>query len=128
MAGRVDIGVAATSDSSLLKSGHLRALAITSKERSAILPNVPSVAESLPGFDVTTWMGLAAPAKTPAPVLQKLSADIQDLLKSGEIRTRIEALGLEPQSSTGAQMRDRMVSDVAKWKALVRDRNLQLTQ
>jgi len=128
VAGRVDIGVAATSDSSLLKSGRLRALAITSKERSAILPNVPSVAESLPGFDVTTWMGLAAPAKTPAPVLQKLSADIQDLLKSGEIRTRIEALGLEPQSSTGAQMRDRMVSDVAKWKALVRGRNLQLTQ
>ncbi|MFD1840595.1 tripartite tricarboxylate transporter substrate-binding protein [Paracidovorax cattleyae] len=126
ISGRVDISVGTTSEGALIRNGRLRALAVTSRERSPSMPNVPTVAESLPGYEVTTWMGLVAPSRTPASIVQKLSNDIQALVATPEVRSRIEALGLEPQASTAAQMRERMAGDVAKWKAVVRDRHIQL--
>lgn len=127
IAGRVDISIGTNSDAGLIKSGRLRALALTSRERSASMPDVPTVAQTLPGFDVTTWMGIAAPARTPAPIAQKLSADIQALLATSEVRARIDALGFEAHASSSAQMRERMVADIVKWKTVVRDRNIRLT-
>ena len=86
-----------------LQSGKLKALAVTGRTRSSLLPDVPTVIESgLPGYEVTAWFGMFAPAGLPAPVLGRLNADITAVLKAPDMQKRLHELGAEPESGDAA--------------------------
>jgi tripartite-type tricarboxylate transporter receptor subunit TctC len=76
------------------------------------------VAETLPGFEVTSWLGLAAPVKTPPAVIARLNADVRQVLGQDAVRARLTAIGSEPAGGTQEEFRARVESDIRKWKAL----------
>jgi tripartite-type tricarboxylate transporter receptor subunit TctC len=111
-----------------LQSGRYKALAVSSKARLPFLPQVPTVGESLPGFEVLTWMGVAAPARTPKAIVDQLSNDLREVMALPVVRERFAGLGLDPQTSTPAEFRVRVESDVARWKTLIAARKIDLSQ
>ena len=106
--------------SSNIKAGKLKALAVTTTQRSAFLPDVPAVAETLKGFAIDTWWGLVAPAATPREVVAKLSAAFVAALNSPEARSRFAALMAEPVASTPEQFGAFMKSELAKYEKVVK--------
>lgn len=104
-----------------IESGAVRALAVTSPTRSALLPNVPTVEEAgVRGYDVRTWAGLIAPRGTPPAVIATLNAAVQDTLKDPQIRARVEtAVGGEVRGSTPAEMKELITREITKWNAVV---------
>ncbi|HEX5390743.1 MAG TPA: tripartite tricarboxylate transporter substrate binding protein [Burkholderiaceae bacterium] len=103
-----------------IRSGKLKALAVTTLERSAVMPDVPTVAETYKGFAIDTWWGLIAPAGTPRDVVQKLNAAFVDALKSPEVKTRFANLMAEPAPSTPEQFDDFMKRERAKYERVVK--------
>ena len=104
-----------------IKSGKLRPVAVTSKSRSTLLPEVPTVAESgLPGFDIASWYGLSAPAGLPDPIAKKINADLTEALNSKETRDRLAALGAEPMQLTTDEFGRYVREEINKWGALVK--------
>ena len=103
-----------------IKAGKLRALAVTTAQRSTALPDLPSVAETLPGFAVDTWWGLVAPAGTPKETVAKLHLAFSDALASSETRTRFAALMAEPTPSTPEQFAAFMKSELARYELVVK--------
>jgi tripartite-type tricarboxylate transporter receptor subunit TctC len=103
-----------------IRSGKLKALAVTTLERSAVMPEVPTVAETYKGFAIDTWWGLIAPAGTPRDVVQKLNAAFVDALKSPEVKTRFGNLMAEPAPSTPEQFDDFMKRERAKYERVVK--------
>ncbi len=104
-----------------IQSGAVRGLAVTSSRRTALLPDVPTVDEAgVRGYDVRTWAGLLAPKGTPPGIVATINAAVQDLLKTPEVRTRLEtAVGGEARGSTPDEMKQLVSSEIAKWKAVV---------
>jgi len=109
----------------LAEAGKLRALAVTSAKRSTLAPGLPAVAETLPGFEVVGWYGLAAPAGTPKSIIAKLNADANRALQSGELSAQFRQLGYEPIGDTPEQASARIKSDVALWTKIIRDAGIQ---
>ncbi len=109
-----------------IKAKRVRALAVTSAERNAQVPDVPTFAESgVPGFDVTGWYGLCTQSKVPQPILAKLNADANKLL-AGPLKKRLEDQGIAVTSgATPAQFGAHVKSEIAKWTKVVQDANLQ---
>lgn len=109
-----------------IKAKRVRALAVTSAERNAQVPDVPTFAESgVPGFDVTGWYGLCTQSKVPQPILAKLNADANKLL-AGPLKKRLEDQGIAVASgATPAQFAAHVKSEIAKWTKVVHDANLQ---
>jgi tripartite-type tricarboxylate transporter receptor subunit TctC len=104
-----------------VKSGKLRALAVTSARRAAAAPDVPTVAESgVPGFDVSNWQGIVVPLKTPVVIVQKLSRDLLATLKLPGLVDALNAQGLEPVGGTSAQFGELIRSEIAKYKTVVK--------
>ena len=103
-----------------IKSGKLKALAVTSAQRSAALPNVPAVSETLKGFEIDTWWGLVAPAGTPPELITKLNHAFVAALNSSETKTRFAALMAEPVPSTPEQFASFMKSELAKYEKVVK--------
>jgi len=104
------------------KAGQIKILAATSLERSRYLPDVPTMAEAgLPGFDVSGWFGLLAPAETPAPVLARLQQEVRKALDDAEFRAGLSKVGLDPVGGTPAEMLALMKADTAKWAKVIRD-------
>ena len=103
-----------------IKSGKLLALAVTTQTRSAALPEVPAIAESLKNFSVDTWWGLVAPAGTPAEVIQRLNQAFVQALGAPETKTRFANLMAEPVSSTPAAFGQFMASELSKYEAVVK--------
>jgi len=109
-----------------VRSGALRALAVSSSARLAALPDVPTVAESgVPGYLVIGWNGVAVPAKTPKAVVERLNREIVAVVGSPQIRSRFQELGVEPFTSTPDAMRKFVVSEIAKWNALIDKAKIQ---
>jgi len=103
-----------------IKGGTLRALAVTSAKRFPGLPDVPTVAESgVPGYQASSWNGVAAPAKTPRPVIERLNREVNAALADPEVRKRLSALGVEVRSGTPEALRELLVSEIAKWRAVI---------
>jgi tripartite-type tricarboxylate transporter receptor subunit TctC len=98
-----------------IAGGKMRALAVTSPKRSPVIPNVPTVAETIKGFDANTWFGILAPAKTPKPVIAKLNAEINKILKDPAVRKAIEAEGGEVLGGTPEEFRALIKGDIANW-------------
>lgn len=112
--------------SQLVESGKLRALAVTSKTRSPELPNVPTVAESgLPGFDVTAWFGVFAPARTPKPIIDRLNAEFVKILAMPDVRQKLANHGVQPGGGTPDSLRDFLASEIEKWGKVIRDAGIR---
>jgi tripartite-type tricarboxylate transporter receptor subunit TctC len=119
LGGRVDSIIAAPSVSvGQIRSGKVRALAVTSRARVAAFPDVPTIGERYPGFEVTSWLGLAAPAGTPPAILERLGAEVRQALARDDVKARLAGLGSDPAPSTGEQFRARVENDIRKWKGL----------
>jgi tripartite-type tricarboxylate transporter receptor subunit TctC len=104
------------------RSGKLRALAVGSSTRSPFLPDVPTVAESgYPGFEAVGWIGLAAPAKTPEAVLNKINAEVVKILATQDMKDRLAGLGVTPVGDSRAQFTAFVRSEIAKWGKLIKD-------
>ncbi len=103
-----------------IKSGKLKALAVTTAQRSAVLPDVPTVAETLKGFEVDTWWGLVVPAATPKAVVQKLNQAFVAALEAPETKTRFSSLMAEPVPTTPEQFGALMKSELAKYEKVVK--------
>jgi tripartite-type tricarboxylate transporter receptor subunit TctC len=103
-----------------IRSGKLKALAVTTAQRAAVMPDVPTVAETLPGFEIDTWWGLVAPAGTPREKVQQLNAAFVAALNSAEVRTRFAALMAEPAPTTPEQFAAFMERERAKYERVVK--------
>ena len=106
--------------SSNIKAGKLKAIAVTTARRSAALPDVPTVAETLKGFEIDTWWGLVAPAGTPVEVVNKLNQAFVSALNSPEAKTRFSTLLAEPVASSPAEFGAFMKSELAKYEKVVK--------
>ena len=103
------------------KSGKVRALAVTGTKRSAAMPDLPTVADSVPGFSAVGWYGVLAPAGTDAAIVNKLSGEINRILKLPEVSERLSSLGAEPSGSTPEEFAAHIRTEIAKWGKVVRD-------
>jgi len=120
LAGDIQIMFAGVEGLAQVKSGKLRALAITATERLEFFGNLPTVAESgLPGFDVETWYGLYVPAATPALVVQRLNKDVNDILREPATIARYRKLGFEVFQSTPEQFAAFTQSELKKWRDVI---------
>jgi tripartite-type tricarboxylate transporter receptor subunit TctC len=103
----------------LVKSGKLRALAVTTKSRSALMPELPTINEAgLPGYETVAWFGVLAPAATPPQIVNRLSLEIGKIARSAEMRDKLAALGAEPVGGTPDEFRAVIDRDIAKWKQI----------
>jgi tripartite-type tricarboxylate transporter receptor subunit TctC len=103
-----------------IRAGALRVVAVTSKTRFAPLPNVPTLDESgLPGYDVISWNGIGAPAKTPRAIVDRLNKEAHAAVNSAAVKHRFAELGIEPSLSTPESMRTFVTGEIAKWNALI---------
>ncbi|MPZ43375.1 MAG: tripartite tricarboxylate transporter substrate binding protein [Betaproteobacteria bacterium] len=107
-----------------VKQGKLRALAVTSKERSKQVPNVPAVAETLPGFENLGWFGLVAPKGTPRAVIDKVYNDAAKVLQAAEVRARFEQIGMQPVANTPAAFAQAIKEESVRWAKIIKARNL----
>ena len=105
----------------MAKEGKIRALAQTTATRSAAAPDVPTVAETVPGFEATTWFAIFAPAGTPRDVVMRLNAEVQRVFKLPDVADRLKALGLEPWLSTPEELARYQASEIIKWAKVVKD-------
>jgi len=103
-----------------IKAGDLRALAMTAGKRSPQLPDVPTVQEAgVKGYDVASWNALAAPAKTPRAVIQRVHDELEKALKAPDVQQRFSQLGVEPRSSTPEQLREFFIRESKRWSRVV---------
>ena len=103
-----------------VKSGKIRALAVTSLSRSRFAPDLPTVAETVPGFSVESWWGVFAPATTPQPVVNRLNAEIRGIVSSPEMRGVFDKEGVDPASMTAGEFTGFVRSDIDKWRDVAR--------
>lgn len=128
MGGQVDFmfGTLAASNP-LVTSGKLRALAISSPRRSTLLPDVPTVAETvLPGYEAYEWNGLLLPAGTPEAVVRRLHQAVVESLQDGELRQRLADMGAQPVGGTPAEFADFLKKEAAKWEGVIRKGGIQV--
>ena len=105
----------------LIQTNKLRALGVTSAKRTALAPELPTIAESLPGFEVIGWYGLLAPTGTPADVVARLNAAVIAALKNPELRERFVALGADPLGTTPQVFAEFIRAELSKWGKAVKD-------
>lgn len=103
-----------------IQSGTLRALAVTSDKRAASLPGVPTIAESgVPGYQSSSWNGLAAPAKTPKDVVARLNRAVAEAMASAETKKRLQEIGIQPMSSSPEAFKTLLDKEIVKWRDVV---------
>jgi len=105
----------------MAREGKIRALAQTTAKRSAAAPDVPTVAETIPGFEATTWFAMFAPAGTPKPVIDRLNAEVQRVYRLPEVQERLKTLGLDAILSTPEELTKYQAAEIAKWSKVVKD-------
>jgi len=125
--GNVSMSFASmTSSLPFIKSGRLRPLAVSSKDRSAQLPEVPTMAEAgVPDIVVRDWQGILGPRATPKPIVEKLNAEITRILRRADNQERLAAMGLEIIASTPDEFRSALVSEIQRWAKVVKAANIK---
>src|SRR4030095_404809 len=104
-----------------VKAGKLKALAVTTAARSKLAPDLPTMAEAgMPGFDISTWFGLLAPAGTPPEIIAKWNAEVTSILTSPEMRERVTARGAEPAPMSSTQFAAFIQTELAKYARIVK--------
>lgn len=112
----------------LVRSGKVKVLAVSSSKRLAVLPDVPTVAETVPGYELVGWQGLWAPAGTPAAIIQRVNAAMVSVIQSPEMQKRILDLGYEPLGSSPKDMAERIRVELAEWTQTLKQANITLEQ
>ena len=107
-----------------VRDGRLRALAVTTLKRTPLAPDLPPVADTLPGFESNTWFGLYGPKGLPAEVVNRVNTAANQALSDPEVRAMLTTLGIEPVTSTPAQFAKMVADDQAKWKRIIAERKI----
>jgi tripartite-type tricarboxylate transporter receptor subunit TctC len=105
----------------MARDGKIRAVAVTTAKRSSAAPEIPTIAETVPGFEATTWFALFAPANTPRAVIDRLNAEVQRVYRLPEVQERLKSLGLEAVLSSPEELSRYQASEIAKWAKVVKD-------
>ena len=108
-----------------VKAGRVRALAVTSAKRSASMPEVPAMAETVSGYEMVLWIGVFAPAGTPGDVAAKLNAEVVRIVRLPDIREKLDAMGVEPIGNTSEQMAEWIRGEIAKFGPVVKAGNIR---
>jgi tripartite-type tricarboxylate transporter receptor subunit TctC len=127
MGSRIDLSFA-TMPSAMahVRSGKLRGIAVTSTKRSALVPDVPTVAESgLPGYEMVAWQGLLAPRATPPALIQLLNREMVSIVSQPEVRKQLSAEGGEPIGNTPDEFARWLKAEIAKWTKVVKEANIR---
>lgn len=107
-----------------VRDGRLRALAVTTLKRTPLAPDLPPVADTLPGFESNTWFGLYGPKGLPAEVVNRVNTAANQALSDPEVRVKLTTLGIEPVTSTPAQFAKMVADDQAKWRRIIAERKI----
>jgi tripartite-type tricarboxylate transporter receptor subunit TctC len=128
IAGQVDIAFANPAASQeFVRSGRMRALAVTGEKRSALLPDVPTVAETaIPGFEASTWWGILAPASTPAAIVAEVNGKLAVALTQRDVMDRVAALGADLVGGTPERLAEHLNAEIPKWRDVIRAANIKL--
>src|SRR5450759_2241697 len=123
MAGHVDLMFSSMSPAvPLVKSGRLKAIAVSTAKRVPAMKEIPTIAESgVPGYEVIAWNGILAPAGTPSDVVAKLNKAIVEIVATSEFRDKISAQGFEPESSSSAEFSELIQRDILKWAKVIKE-------
>ena len=103
-----------------IRAGKLRALAVTTATRAAVLPDIPAIAETVPGYEASGWLGIGAPKAIPDEIVKRLSQEVAAVVADPGAKARLVGLGIEPMSMTPADFQKFMVGEVEKWSKVVR--------
>lgn len=110
----------------LVKSGKLRGLGVGSPKRSPAAPDIPAIAETLPGFVCQNWYAMLAPAGTPQPITGKINAEMVKMIADPPFAQRLMDLGSEPQSSTPQGLADHMRRETERWGKVIKDAGIKI--
>ena len=111
----------------LIKAGKLRALAVTAKSRSALMPELPTISEAgLPGYETIAWYGVLTPAGTPPEIVRKLAAEIAKITRSPDMRDKLVEMGVDPVGGTPEEFKALIDSDIAKWKPIAKKAGIKI--
>ncbi len=128
MSGQVQIScVAAPAVQSFTRSGKLRVLGVTTQRRTPLAPDVPAVAETVPGYDLVGWYGLLAPLDTPKNIVNKISSEIARALKTTEVQERLVSTGAEAVESSPAEFTKFLEKETLRWGKVLRDAGIKPT-
>jgi tripartite-type tricarboxylate transporter receptor subunit TctC len=129
MAGQVQLGYDSIVQSlPFVKAGKLRALAVLGTKRSPVMPELPPMRDFLPGYALTNWFALVAPAATPAEIRTRLNVEVVKILRSQDIKERLLGLGAEPVGSSQEEFGAFIKAETAKWGKVIRDANIKADQ
>jgi tripartite-type tricarboxylate transporter receptor subunit TctC len=103
-----------------IRAGRLRALAVTSAKPTDVLPGVPSIADTVPGFEISAWFGIGVPRGTPQPIIDRLNRDITAMITEPRVKTRLAELSAEVFTATPAEFRNFMEAETEKWGRIVK--------
>jgi tripartite-type tricarboxylate transporter receptor subunit TctC len=109
-----------------VRNGSVRGLAVTTRERVAVVPDIPTIGETVAGYDVTSWFAFFVPVKTPADIVAKINADTNVALVDPTVKSRFEDLGAVPKGSTQAELAAFLQSETDKWGPVIRDAQIKL--
>jgi tripartite-type tricarboxylate transporter receptor subunit TctC len=127
MGGQIQVYFSPLPESiSVVKGGKVRALAVTTAKRAASLPDVPTIGESVPGFQINTWQGIGAPKNTPADIVAKLNKEINAALADEKIKARLAQIGSEPNPISPAEFEKLVIDETAKWAKVIHDAKIPL--
>jgi tripartite-type tricarboxylate transporter receptor subunit TctC len=120
LGGRLDVMIeTGTIAFAQIRGQTLRGLAVSSRKRFVLEPDIPAIAETLPGFEVMSWLGLAAPGGTPRAIVERLNREVGQILKLPDIREKLAGVGNVPMPSAPEDMHDYIVRDAARWSRVV---------
>ncbi len=123
-----EVGIAFTNfseTSAFVKSGRLRGLGVSSPKRVAVMPDLPAIAETLPGFEFTTWQGILAPAKTPRPIIAALNERLKKAMAAPDQMKRFQDLGLDVIASTPEEFSAHLRAEHKKWGRVIKERGMR---
>jgi tripartite-type tricarboxylate transporter receptor subunit TctC len=125
LAGRVDVTIeTATAAQGSIRSGKIRALAVSSPTRLAMLPDVPTISETLPGVEMTSWLGFVAPAGTPRPIIDRLNGEMRSVIALPDVQQKLAGLSGIAMPSSPEEMRALVEREIARWKRVVELKNI----
>lgn len=107
-----------------VKAGKVRALAVTSLDKAALLPEVPTMASIIPGFEATSWHGIFAPPGTPPEIVEKLSKEVQAILAEPAMKAKLEGMGATPVGNTSTEFKAFIATETAKWAEVIKAANV----
>ena len=126
MAGQIQLGYDSIVQSlPFIKAGKLRAVSVISTKRISLLPDVPPLSDTLPGFSLTNWFALVLPAATSADIRNRLHAEVVKILRAPDMREKFLAMGAEAVGSSQEQFGAFIKSETAKWGKVIRDANIK---